>query len=56
MNNFDFSFTIQDGSFSATAELGKLFNVDFEHVKQDLNAKGLDSSGICMFIFSHLIY
>ncbi|CAF4311843.1 unnamed protein product, partial [Adineta steineri] len=33
-----------DGSFSATAHLGQLFNVDFEHIKRDLLAKGLDPS------------
>ena len=42
-------------SFPATAQLGELFNVDFEYIKRDLNAKGLDPSSICMFIPSHLI-
>ncbi|CAF1043147.1 unnamed protein product [Adineta ricciae] len=33
-----------DGSFSATENFGKLFNVDFEQIKKDLNDKGLNSS------------
>ncbi|CAF0946817.1 unnamed protein product [Adineta steineri] len=33
-----------DGSFTATAHLGQLFNVDFEHIKRDLLAKGLEPS------------
>jgi hypothetical protein len=48
MNNFIFS-SIQDGSFPATVQLGKLFNVDFEPIKRDLNAKGLDPSSIYIF-------
>ncbi|CAF3702988.1 unnamed protein product [Rotaria socialis] len=34
----------QDGSFPATESLGKVFNVDFERIKQQLNEKGLQAS------------
>ncbi|CAF3935501.1 unnamed protein product [Rotaria sp. Silwood2] len=33
-----------DGSFSPTAQLGELFNVNFEQIKHDLKSKGLDST------------
>ncbi|CAF1241040.1 unnamed protein product [Adineta steineri] len=33
-----------DGSYPTTNEFGKLFNVDFEQVKNQLKEKGLDSS------------
>jgi len=33
-----------DGSFPATAEFGKLFNVDYEQVRRELSARGLDPS------------
>jgi len=50
MNNFGFFSSIQDGSFPATAQLGELFNIDFEYIKHNLNTKGLDPSSIYMFI------
>jgi len=37
-------FFLKDGSFPATEQFGKLFNVDYEEIKRDLKEKGLASS------------
>lgn len=51
MKNLRFFFvSIQDGSFPVTSQLGQLFNVDFDLIKHDLNAKGLDPSSISIVI------
>ncbi len=35
---------LKDGSFPVTEQFGKIFNVDFEQIKNGLKGKGLDSS------------
>jgi hypothetical protein len=35
---------LKDGSFPATEQFGKLFNVDYEEIKRNLKEKGLESS------------
>jgi hypothetical protein len=41
---FNNLFFFKDGSFPATEQFGKLFNVDYEEIKRDLKEKGLASS------------
>lgn len=60
IDHSSFAFLFQDGSFPATNQLGEFFHVDFDRIKSDLHAKGLQTTSKsfllrCCSLLNHFI-